>query len=58
LWVGRDKPRKRKVRNITRYPAGGAGTTSSLGKMISADSDRNPSFFAFFRSVASKEEGI
>jgi hypothetical protein len=57
-WAGRDNLRSRKAGNITRYPAGGAGIASSLGKMISADSDRNPSFFAFFRSVPSNDEGI
>jgi hypothetical protein len=29
-----------------------------LGKMISVEAGRNPSFLAFFRSASSKEEGI
>jgi hypothetical protein len=58
-FMGRKgEPQKRKARNITRYPAGGAGTASSPGKMISADSDRNHSFFAFLRSISSKDKGI
>jgi hypothetical protein len=58
LWAGREKPQRRKARNITRNPAGGEEITSVLGKTISADSDRNPSLFAFFRSPSSKAEGI
>jgi hypothetical protein len=30
--VGREKPHKRKARNITRNPNGGAGMTSVLGR--------------------------
>jgi hypothetical protein len=57
-WVGREKPRRRKARNITRNPAGGAGIASVLGKTISVDFDRIPSLLAFFRFLSSKEEGI
>jgi hypothetical protein len=57
-WARREKPRRRKARNITQNPVGGAGIALVLGKMISVDSDSNPSFLAFFRSASSKAEGI
>jgi hypothetical protein len=57
-WAGREKSWRRKARNITRNPAGGAGIALMLGKMISMDSDKNPSFLAFFRSASSKAKGI
>jgi hypothetical protein len=56
LWVGREKPHRRKARNITRNPAGGEGMASVLGKTISVDANRKPSLLAFFRSASSKEE--
>jgi hypothetical protein len=42
--TGREKPQRRKAKNITRNLGGGAGMTSVLGKTISADADKNPSF--------------
>jgi hypothetical protein len=32
-WAGRENPRKRKARNITRWPLRGLGMHSVLGKM-------------------------
>jgi hypothetical protein len=56
--AGREKPQRRKAKNITRNPGGGAGMTSVLGKMISADADKNPYFFTFFRSASSRAEAV
>jgi hypothetical protein len=51
LWVGRERPRRRKERKITRKPSIGRGMTSSPGKATSMDSKRKLDFLALVRSA-------